>query len=243
MVSAPHLSGHRVIIIGGTSGLGFALAELVTSLGAEVLVASRRQPAVDKAVGALGAKASGRTLDVTDEAAVREFFDSAGPLDHLVYSAAEPLMNGPLAALEITAAREFFATRYFGALTAVKYAAPHVRPGGSITLTGGTASTRPIVGTSVTSSVLAAIEGLTRALALELAPVRVNAVVPSIIRTEMWDGLPQHDREDMYALLEATLPLARVGDRGDVAEAYVFLMTNKHTTGSLLTVDGGAVLV
>jgi NAD(P)-dependent dehydrogenase (short-subunit alcohol dehydrogenase family) len=109
MVSAPHLSGHRVVIVGGTSGLGFALAELVTSLGAEVLVASRRQPAVDKAVRALGANASGQTLDVTDEAAVRDFFDSAGPFDHLVYSAAEPLMNGPLVELDITAARQFFA--------------------------------------------------------------------------------------------------------------------------------------
>jgi NAD(P)-dependent dehydrogenase (short-subunit alcohol dehydrogenase family) len=236
------MNGHRVVIVGGTSGLGFALAELVTARGAEVVVASRRQPAVDKAVGALGTGASGRTLDGTDEDAVREFFAVVGPFDHLVYSAAEPVMNAYLAHTDIAAAKDFFATRYFGALTAAKYAFPQVKPGGSITLTGGTASTRPVGGTAVVSSVLAAIEGLTRALALELAPIRVNAVVPSIIRTEMWDGMPARARADMYAAVAAAQPLGRVGDRMDVAEAYAFLMTNRHTTGTLLTIDGGAVL-
>jgi NAD(P)-dependent dehydrogenase (short-subunit alcohol dehydrogenase family) len=237
------MNGHRVVILGGTSGLGYALAELAIGRGATVVVASRRQVAVDKAVAELGPGASGLTIDVTDEAAVQGFFTAVGPFDHLVYSAAEPLMNGPLAEVDITAARNFFATRYFGALTCVKYAAPHVRPGGSITLTGGIASTRPQGGTAVVSSVLSAIEGLTRALALELAPIRVNAVVPSIIRTEMWNGLPAAAREDLYAAVAAALPLGRVGDPADVAEAYAFLMTNQHTTGTLLTVDGGAVLV
>jgi NAD(P)-dependent dehydrogenase (short-subunit alcohol dehydrogenase family) len=236
------MNGHRVVIVGGTSGLGYALAELAVTQGATVVLASRSQPAVDKAVGALGISASGRALDVTDESAVRDFFSATGPFDHLVYTAGEPLVNASLADTDISATRAFFATRYFGALTAVKYAAPHLRPGGSVTLTSGIASTRPQGGTVVVSSVLSAIEGLTRALAVELAPIRVNAVVPSIIRTEMWNGLPASAREDLYASVAASLPLGRVGDRRDIAEAYAFLMTNKHTTGTLLTIDGGAVL-
>jgi NAD(P)-dependent dehydrogenase (short-subunit alcohol dehydrogenase family) len=237
------MNGHRVVIIGGTSGLGYALAELVVGQGATVVVASRSRSAVDKAVGALGTSTSGQALDVTDEAAVRDFFTTTGPFDHLVYTAGEPLMSGSLADTDISATRAFFATRYFGALTAAKYAAPHLRQDGSITLTSGIASTRPQGGTVVVSSVLSAIEGLTRALALELAPVRVNAVVPSIIRTEMWNGLPPAAREDLYTAVAASLPLGRVGDRMDIAEAYAFLMTNKHTTGTLLTIDGGAALV
>jgi NAD(P)-dependent dehydrogenase (short-subunit alcohol dehydrogenase family) len=237
------MNGKRIVIIGGTSGLGFATAELALARGASVLVASRGQDAVDKAVTALGEQAEGRTLDVTDEGSVRDFFAASGDFDHLVYTAGEPLMNATLADTDIEAARKFFAIRYFGALTAAKYGAPHVLPGGSITLTSGIASTRPQGGTVVVSSVLSAIEGMTRALALELAPVRVNAVVPSIIRTEMWDGLPAAAREGLYASVASSLPLGRVGERHDVAEAYAYLMTNPHTTGTLLTVDGGAVLV
>ena len=236
------MNGKRIVIIGGTSGLGFAAAELALAQGARVLVASRGQEAVDKALAALGERAEGRTLDVTDEARVRGFFGTIGDFDHLVYTAGEPLMAATLAETDIEVARRFFGIRYFGALTAAKYAAAHILPGGSITLTSGIASTRPQGGTVVVSSVLSAIEGMTRALALELAPVRVNAVVPSIIRTEMWNGLPEDAREELYASVAAALPLGRVGERHDVAQAYAYLMTNRHTTGTLLTVDGGAVL-
>ncbi|MGW6742883.1 SDR family oxidoreductase [Streptomyces sp. NPDC055025] len=237
------MNGKRIVIIGGTSGLGFAAAELAVARGASVLVASRGQDAVDKAVTALGERAEGQTLDVTDESAVRDFFATCADFDHLVYTAGESLLAGTLAETDIESARAFFGIRYFGALTTAKYAVPRILPGGSITLTSGIASTRPQGGTAVVSSVLSAVEGLTRALALDLAPVRVNAVVPSIIRTELWNGLPEDARMSLYASVAATLPLGRVGERQEVAEAYAYLMTNQHTTGTLLTIDGGAVLV
>jgi NAD(P)-dependent dehydrogenase (short-subunit alcohol dehydrogenase family) len=237
------MNGKRAVIIGGTSGLGFAAAETALAQGASVVVASRNVDSVNKAAAALGDGAEGRVLDVTDESAVRDFFDRVGEFDHLVYTAGETLLNSPLAETDIEAARRFFDIRYFGALAAVKYGTAHIRPMGSITLTGGIASTRPQGGTVVVSSVLSAIEGLTRALAHELAPIRVNAVVPSIIRTEMWDSLPETAREGLYASVASALLLGRVGEKQDVAEAYAYLMNNQHTTGSLLTIDGGAVLV
>jgi NAD(P)-dependent dehydrogenase (short-subunit alcohol dehydrogenase family) len=233
------MTDQRIVIIGGTSGLGFATARAASAEGAAVVVASSSEASVDRALKNLPDGTEGGAVDVTDEAAVRDFFDRIGAFDHLVYTAGEPVLNASLAHTEIGTARRFFDIRYFGALTAAKYGAPHVRPGGSIVLTSGIASTRPQGGTAIVSSVVAAIEGLTRALALELAPIRVNAVVPSIIRTEMWG----EDPEELYAAVAASLPLRRVGEPEDVADAYLYLMRNKHTTGTLLTVDGGAILV
>jgi NAD(P)-dependent dehydrogenase (short-subunit alcohol dehydrogenase family) len=237
------MDGTRVVVIGGTSGLGFATAQAVAAEGASVVVASRSPDGVDRAVSALPAGTEGHVVDVTDEADVRALFDRLGAFDHLVYTAADPLMNSTLVGTDIEAVRRFFGIRYFGALAAAKYAAPHIRPGGSIVLTSGTASTRPVIGTTAVSSVLAAVEGLTRALALELAPIRVNAVVPGIVRTELWSGLPEADREALYQGLADTLPIGRVGEPGDVAQTFVYLMRSRHSTGSTVTIDGGAVLV
>lgn len=220
------------------------MAKAAAAAGASVVVASRSRAGVDKAVGELPPGAEGHTVDATDENAVRDFFEQIGPFDHLAYTAGEPLMSSALVDTTLEAARRFFRTRYFGALTAVKYAVPHIRPGGSVVLTSGTASTRPVRGTTVVSSVLAAIEGLTRALAVELAPLRVNAVVPGIVRSELWDGLPESERQGMFDALERSLLVGpRVGEPADVVETYLYLMGSRHTTGSTLTVDGGQTLV
>jgi NAD(P)-dependent dehydrogenase (short-subunit alcohol dehydrogenase family) len=234
------MNGQRIVVIGGTSGLGRATAEAAAAAGADLVIVSSSRAAVDRTVAALPKGTEGYAVDVTDEAAVRAFFDQVGAFDHLVYTAGEALLNTSLAALDITAARRFFEIRYFGALTAAKYAVPEIRPGGSIVLTSGIASTRPQGGTVVVSGVLAAIEGMTRALAVELAPIRVNAVVPSIIRTELWNTLD--DPGALYESVADSLPLGRIGEPTDVAEAYLYLLHNKHTTGTLLTIDGGALL-
>ncbi|WP_189107401.1 SDR family oxidoreductase [Streptomyces camponoticapitis] len=225
------------------SGVGFAVAEAAADENASVVVASRRRDGVGRAVAALPAGAEGRTVDVTDENGVRALFDELGAFDHLVYTAAEPLLSSALADTEIDVVRRFFELRHFGALTAVKYGAPHIRPGGSVGLVGGTAAGRPEPGTTAVSSVLAAMEGPARALAVELSPLRVNVVVPGILRSQMWSGLPQAAREAMYQALEDTLLVGpRVGEPTDVADAFVFLMRNRHMTGSTLTIDGGQTL-
>jgi NAD(P)-dependent dehydrogenase (short-subunit alcohol dehydrogenase family) len=237
------MKGTRVVVLGGTSGLGLSTAKAVAAAGGSVVVASRSQAGVDRGLSALPDGAEGYPVDVTDEPAVRDLFDRIGSFDHLVYTAGEPLLNGRLKITEIEAIRRFFNTRYFGALTAAKYATPLIRPGGSISFVSGTASFRPDPGTVGPASVLAAIEGMTRALAVELAPIRVNAVVPGILRSELWGHLPAQQREAMFeSVASGQLVGRRLGEPRDVAEAFMYLMRAKHTTGSTLTIDGGSTL-
>jgi NAD(P)-dependent dehydrogenase (short-subunit alcohol dehydrogenase family) len=237
------LNGSTVVILGGTSGVGLATAQLAAAGGARVVVASSRQVSVDKALTSLPDTATGRTVDLTDENAVHGLFGDLGSIDHLVYTAGEPLALMPLAELDLDRARAFFQLRYFGALCAVHAAAPHLNEGGSITLTTGTAADRPGPGWAVASSITGAVESLTRALAVELAPrIRVNAVSPGVLRSPMWDNLPDADREGLYADNARAVPLGRVGEVEDAARAYIYCITQPFATGTVMTVDGGAVL-
>jgi NAD(P)-dependent dehydrogenase (short-subunit alcohol dehydrogenase family) len=237
------LTSKRVVIVGGTSGIGLATARAALDAGAEVLVASAKQSSVERALGQLPSGATGRSLDVSNNSEVESFFAEVGELDHLVYTAGEALVLMPLAELDIELARSFFQTRYFGALSAVRAAAPHIRPGGSITLTTGAAAARPHPGWSVGSSVCGAVEALTRALAVELAPIRVNAVSPGVVRSPLWAEMAEVEREQMYRRMAESLPVGHVGEPEEIAHAYLYCMTQTFATGSVLTVDGGTVLV
>jgi NAD(P)-dependent dehydrogenase (short-subunit alcohol dehydrogenase family) len=126
---------------------------------------------------------------------------------------------------------------------AVKYGSPHIRVGGSITLTNSVAGLRPRKGRTVVASVCGAMEALTRALAVELAPIRVNAVCPGVVRTELWNDMSETDREAMYRDLGQRLPIGRIGEPEDLAHAYVYLMREHYSTGQVVVVDGGALLV
>lgn len=237
------LTGQHVAVLGGTSGIGLAVAAAAAAQDAKVTVVSSRQASIDRATAELPSAVTGRVADLTDTGQVRDLFDTLGPLDHLVYTAGDPLLLTPLADLDIDTARKFFELRYFGALTAVQAAAPHITPTGSITLTSGTAGIRPAPGFTVAASVCTAMEGLTRALAVELAPIRVNAVMPGVVRTPLWDPMPQDMRDQLYRDSAATTPLRRVAGPDDIARAYLYFLTQPHATGTVITLDGGAVLV
>jgi NAD(P)-dependent dehydrogenase (short-subunit alcohol dehydrogenase family) len=237
------LHGARVVVLGGTAGIGLATARAAADLGATVIVASSRKSSIDSALAVLPPDAHGQVLDLRDEAAVAAFFADIGPFDHLVCTAGEPLLVGPLASTDIAAAREFFETRYWGTVTSVKYASALVRPGGSITLTSGGAAVRPAPGWTTPSAVLGAVEALTKALAVELAPVRVNAVRPGLVRTDLWRTFPETDREALFASYAKTLPVGRTGEAEDIARTYVHLMEQEYSTGTVVSVDGGGLLV
>ncbi|MEU6197723.1 SDR family oxidoreductase [Streptomyces sp. NPDC047061] len=237
------LLGQRVVVIGGTSGIGLAVAEGAAREGARVVVASRRQESVDAALKVLPEGAEGQVLDATDEDAVRAFFTRIGAYDHLVYTAGDSLLLESLAGTDIATARTFLDTRLWGAYAVVKYGAGSIRPGGSVVLTTGTAGRRPLPGSSVVSALCGAMESLTRALAVELAPVRVNVVSPGIVRTELWRELPEADREGLFRASAESLPVGRVGEPADVAEAYLYLMRGGYSSGSVVVVDGGGTLV
>ncbi|MFF4895190.1 SDR family oxidoreductase [Streptomyces sp. NPDC001068] len=237
------LRGQRVVVIGGTAGIGLAVAGGAAREGAEVVVASRRPESVEAALRVLPEGAEGRVLDASDEDAVRGFFDGIGGYDHLVYTAGGSLLLESVAGTDVMAARRFLDTRLWGAYLAVKYGAGSIRPGGSVVLTTGTAGHRPLPGSSVASALCGAMESLTRALAVELAPLRVNVVSPGVVRTELWRDLPEADREELYRSSAESLPVGRAGEPADVAEAYLYLMRGGYSTGSVVVVDGGGMLV
>lgn len=236
------LHEQRAVVLGGTSGIGFATAKAAASRGATVTIVSGRPASVDRALADLPPGTHGRAADLTDSGQVRSLFDDLGSIDHLVFTAGEPLALMSVDTLDLDKARDFFTLRYFGALWAVHAAVPRLRPGGSITLTTGIAGRRPEPGWAVAASICGAVESLTRALAVELAPIRVNAVSPGIVRSPLWASMTQASREQLYRDTAAAIPAGRIGDVDDIAQAYLFCLTQPFATGSIVTVDGGAVL-
>jgi NAD(P)-dependent dehydrogenase (short-subunit alcohol dehydrogenase family) len=237
------LQNKRVVILGGSSGIGLAVAEQAKSQGAAIVIASSNPERVQKAIEWFGANAHGHAVDLSDEQAVETFFTKIGSFDHLVFTAGDSLHLHDLATTDLKQARRAFELRYWAVLAAVKYGSKNIRKGGSIVLTTGVAGQRPHKGWVVAASVCGTIEALTRALAVELAPIRVNAVSPGVVRTNLWQSMTAAEREHLYESVGNSLPVGRVGEAHDVAQAYVFLMREGFCTGQTLVVDGGTVLV
>ena len=233
------LKGQRVLVIGGSSGIGFAVARAALDEGAQVTIASS---SADKLAGALErlGGGDGARLDVTDEAAVAQFFAKSDAIDHIVFTAADwgPVDQHAFSETDLEQAAQLFEVRFWGGLRVVKHGAGHVRPGGSITLTNGMAAHRPDKGMATSAAMAGAVEHLVLGLAVDLAPVRVNAVCPGAIHTEAFDAVPPEFREFQEARLSGQL-LPRVGTPAECAEAYLYLMRATYTTGQVLRVEGG----
>ncbi len=239
------LGGKRVLVIGGGSGIGYAVAEAALKDGAQVTVASSHADKVRGAADRLGGGAQAAVLDVTDEAAVAAFFAGrAEAFDHIAFTAGDwgGPRRGPLADLDLNAAAALFRVRVWGALAVAKHAAPSLAPGGSLTLTDGMIAQRPTKGSAVSTAMAGAVEHLTRGLAVELAPVRVNCVCPGLIRTGVWDRIPEGERAAEFARLTSHQLLPRIGEPTEAAEAYLYLMRAGYTTGQVLYVEGGSAL-
>jgi NAD(P)-dependent dehydrogenase (short-subunit alcohol dehydrogenase family) len=232
------LSGQRVVVVGGTSGMGLATVKAAAAQGAEVVAAGRRSVVGRESIdGVLQAE-----VDVTDEASVRALFDGVGRLDHLFVSAS-PGAPGPFLEQDVTAARTFIDGKLLGGWTCARYAAPRMRAGGSISFVTGVAVLRPPGNAAMVTAAFAAIEALSRALALELGPLRVNTIRPGYTDSEMWSRLSDAEREDLRRRVAEALPVGRMGTPEDIAHAAVFLMTSRQTTGAVLEVSGGESLV
>jgi len=237
------LQHKRVVVVGGSSGIGLAVAEQAAAQGAQVVIVSSNAERVQKAVACISGEAQGQSVNVSDEGAVASFFSKLGTFDHLVFTAGDSLNLHDLAATDLQPARRAFELRYWAALAAVKYGSPHIRKEGSIVLTTGIAGQRPQKGWVIAASVCGTIEALTRALAVELAPIRVNAVSPRVVRTNLWQNMSAPERERLYESVGNRLPVGRVGEAPEIAQAYLFLMQEGFGTGQTIVVDGGTVLV
>ena len=237
------LQDKRVVVLGGSSGIGLATAQLAAAQGAKVVIASSSAERVQQAVESIGKEAQGHAVDLSNEPAVAAFFSKLGPFDHLVFTAGDSLHLHELASTDLQEARRAFELRYWAALAAVKYGSPHIRKGGSIVLTTGIAGQRPRKGWVIAASVCGTIEALTRALAVELAPIRVNAVSPGVVRTNLWQSMSAPERERLFETVGNSLPVGRIGEAHDIAQAYLFLMQEGFATGQTVVIDGGTVLV
>lgn len=237
------LEGKRVIVIGGSAGIGFAVAALSRELGADVVIASSSATNVEAAVGRL-AGATGETLDLRNEAAISRFFEKLGAFDHLAITAGDWDSAAAIFAttrdVDLASAREALAVRFWGALAAVKHGSRAIAADGSITLTSGMAAHRPIKGAPLATAFGGAVEHLARGLAIDLAPVRINAVCPGLTLTDHLTQRMPAERQRAYV---SPLPLPRGATPTEAATAYVYLMLNGYATGQVLLIDGGGALV
>ncbi|WP_341677327.1 SDR family oxidoreductase [Niveibacterium sp. SC-1] len=235
------LAGQKLVVIGGSSGIGFAVAQGATARGAELVIASSQLARAEAAATRL-AGAKSFAVDVQDEASLHRLFDIIGPFDHLVITAGPSVPSARLADTEVSAVAAAFDNKVFGALRAIKAALPHLRRDGSITLTSGLLSRRAGAGSLIKTAMNAAIEASAKQLAKELAPVRVNVVSPGLTDTEAYAGMDESARRAMFDKVGAGLPVGRVGKPEDVAAGYLLAISNGFVTGSVIDIEGGGLL-
>ena len=238
------LAGQKVVIVGGSYGMGYATAELALEAGAAVAIAARGEDKLREASKELQARSGRevpwRALPVEDRPVVARFLADQAPFDHLVLpgSTVKPILYDDLTDGN---ARESFESKFWGPFWAAFDARPHLRRGGSIVFFTGVAAKRPVQGYTMGACINGALNAATRSLALEFARLgcRVNTIAPGLCDTPLNDILHAHDKEERYATLAKRLPVGRIGHAEDCALGAMYLMCNGYVTAQVLGIDGG----
>lgn len=235
------VEGRSVLIIGGTSGLGYATAKCFVEHDARVGIVGRDKAKAEQASALLGAGVVTGVLDAADAAALALFLERFGPVDHVVsFTGLQPA--APVGEADHDMFSSAFDARVWAARNCCAIAAPRMPPDGSFTFCSGLSSSRPRPGRSPGAVATAALESFCRAMAVELAPIRVNALCPGAFDTEVLRRFLEANPSENLESLGSSIPLGRVGKPEEVAHAVHFLVTNTYTTGITLRVDGGALL-
>ncbi len=236
------LMGKHIVIIGGSSGMGKATAKAAVALGATVTIASRNIAKLEAAEEEIGGGVQIAPVDTTDEAGVKSWAAGLDAVDHLVISASSAA-HGSFEELPTDDLRAMFEAKFVGPYLAAREVLPALVEGGSITFFSGVLSRRPSAGATGLGAVNAAVEALTKGLALELSGrARVNCISPGMVATEAYSAMSEEAREGMYTQIGRSLPVGRVGTAEDVAQAVIMAMTNGYLTGTVLDVDGGHLI-
>jgi NAD(P)-dependent dehydrogenase (short-subunit alcohol dehydrogenase family) len=234
------LLGQTVLVIGGSSGIGLQTARLARANGANLILTARDPDRLHRVGLELGASIA--AFDATDFDRLERFFDAlTAPIDHLLVTGPGP--SASLATFDLEAARRDIETQLLLPLQVARHAPSKVRPGGTLLLVGGTSGRRPATGRSLHLALTAALPALTRNLALELAPVRVNLIAAGFVDTPLSAALLGDQLEARRNQLRSTLPIGRVVGPADVAALAVHLMINTAVTGATFDIDGGQQLV
>jgi NAD(P)-dependent dehydrogenase (short-subunit alcohol dehydrogenase family) len=234
------LKDQTVLVIGRGSGLARAVVLAAQEAGARVVAAGRDAAALTAAyAGEPGI--STETVDLTDEASIAALGERLGTVDHVI-STASARARGRVGDLDRDAIRRSFDTKVTGPLMLAKHLAPRMSSGGSFVLFSGVAAAKIAVGTLGVAITNAAADTLARSLALELAPIRVNAISPGVIDTGAWDAFGEQGKADYFAGISARNPARHIGTPDDIAQAVLFALTNTFLTGQTLHVDGGEPL-
>jgi len=235
--------GQRVVIIGASAGIGEAAAKAFAAGGATVTITGRSKERLDQAAQRIGHPVHTAELDATSREALDAFFATTGTIDHLVLSASPGAVGvGPIAALDEAALRQAFDGKFFAHVKAIQAALPRLRPDGSVTLVTAASARAAFPGTAGIAAANGALETMIAPLAVELAPLRVNAVSPGVIDTHWWNGLPDDQRRAYFEAVAAVSPVRRVGRPDDVADAIVYLAGAGFVTGTVLECTGGSNL-
>lgn len=235
------MSNQHVVIVGGSSGIGLATGTLAHQLGANVTVIGRDPEKLNQVSKQLSGVRTA-IADVTDERAIQVAFADL-PTIHHVYIAAGSFVGGNVLEGNMADFHRAIDTRIWGSVHVVRSAIPKMTATGSLTFTGGLSTDRPVAGAWPTAVATAAAEQLARALALELAPIRVNAVSPGWTDTPMWDSVLGAAKQDVFGGVATQVPVKRLSTAADVAKAVLFLMNSATVTGEVIHVDGGHRLV
>lgn len=227
----------KIVIVGGSSGIGYAVAQKALNVGAQVVIASRSNERLHTAARKLGERVQTEVVDASDEQSVADFFLRVGHFDHLAVTIKPQLPSGRFLENDVDAAIAAFDAKFWGQYRLAKHGAQYIRQNGSIAFTSGIASRRGYPGYSAVSAMNAATEALAKAIAIELAPIRVNTVCPGFVDTEP----PTSGRTQYIKKLSPTLPLNRLGTTSEIADAYLYLFANSYSTGTVVVVDGGAI--
>ena len=232
-----------VLIIGGSSGIGLGIASRFYKDGYRVLIGSRSLTNLESAQREIGQDLVCHQVDMMNMSSVKALFSEISTIDHLIISASDATLGG-FTQLSETDARDFFESKFWAPLRMVKEGIPKIKPTGSITFFSGAAGQRAASGFSVGSVINSAVEALSKNLALELAPIRVNCISPGLIETPVWDQLlSPESKVEFFDHQKEKLPTKRLGTPSDIASAAKFLIENNYVTGTTLFVDGGYLLV
>ena len=240
------LDGRKVIIFGGSSGIGLGVAQAALDRGAEVFIVGRSPEKLKAAEKALSKSAKVHSLvaDMTKEIDVARAFEEAGAIDHLVTTAGTPPPNVPIGDIDVDVIRRFVDDKMISTMTLAKHASKALKRGGSMILTSGINKDKPPVpGGSVVAAVAVSFDAFARALALELAPTRVNVVSPGWVDTQMWEDIVGEAKSGFFQDMAGRLPAGRIATPADIAHAYIYLMESAFTTGETVHIDGGQRLI